>query len=613
MRYAQRLTGLLYLTVFVVGCRDAVQPAGLHPYPGRSFALGGTSGPPVLYFSTYLGGADDDDGANIAVDADGYAYVTGETASLDFPATAGAFRATNGGVNDVVVTKLDPAGSAVVYSTYLGGTAADAGVGITLDAARNAYITGKTASTDFPTTAGAFQAVAPGRLGNAYAAFVSKLDPSGSAVLYSTYVAGTTNDEGGGIAVDGAGNAYVVGVTSSRDFPITTGALQTIRAGNTDAFVSALNPSGTALLYSTYLGGGSNETGTGIAVDADGHAYVTGRTTSPDLPTTPGAFQRTKVTGTTIHAAFVTKVNPSGTAAVYSTYLAGTGSDRADAIALDAPTNPHVYVTGRTSSADFPTTPGAFQRSFAGLRDGFVTKLDPSGSALVYSTYLGGADEDENGDIAVDAAGNAYVAGLTLSTNFPITAGAVQPTAAGLSDAFVAQLDASGSTLVYSTYLGGTSDDENVGVAVDPTGSVYAVGTTESLNFPTTAGAFDRTYNGGADDIFVVRIADFGQPATLTLAPAAASAAVNTQHCVSATVQDAAANGVPGVIVRFAVTGAHSAGGSVKTDAGGQAAFCYTGTQAGEDTVTGVGDTNGSGVQDPGEPSNTATKTWVVG
>ena len=518
MPCAKRTIALVCLILPAAGCRDSVQPAGPHAYPDGPVASA-IAAASTLVFSTFVGGADDDDARAIAVDRNGFAYVVGETLSPNFPATAGAFRTTGAGLNDVVVAKLDPSGSALVYATYLGGTADDAGAGIAVDAAGNAYVTGRTASSDFPTTAGVLQPTPLGPMGGTrVVGFVTKLSPGGSALAYSTYLGGSTTDEGGAIGVDALGRAYVTGVTSSADFPTTAGAVQPALGGLTDAFVTALNPSGSAPVYSTYLGGAATETGSGIAVDGAGQAYVTGRTGSTNFPTTPGAFQTTKATATTIHAAFVTKLNPSGSALVYSTYLAGTGGDRGTAIALDGAAPPNVYVAGRTSSPDFPTTLRAFQGTFAGLRDGFVTKLNSTGSVLVYSTYLGGAGEDEIAGVTVDGSGSVSVVGTTTSIDFPVTVGAVQPTSAGLTDAFFTNLDAAGSTLLHSTYLGGTGDDEAVGIGLDGTGSVYLAGTTESVDFPTTAGAVDPSFNGPVDDMFVVKFGASAAPATLTRA-----------------------------------------------------------------------------------------------
>jgi hypothetical protein len=233
------------------------------------------------------------------------------------------------------------------------------------------------------------------------------IDP---VLSYSTYLGGTSGEEGFGIAVDSAGNAYVTGFTASTDFPTTTGAFQSTLGGS-DTFVSKLNPTGTALVYSTYLGGTNNDVGYGIAVDGAGDAYVTGATQSTDFPTTPGAFQRSSGGGG--QDAFVTKLNPTGTALVYSTYLGGTGEDRGYGIAVDTAGN--AYVTGWTYSTDFPITVGAFQTSGGAPEDAFVTKLNPTGTALVYSTYLGGSSYDFGQGIAVDTTGNAYVTGTTES------------------------------------------------------------------------------------------------------------------------------------------------------------------------------------------------------
>ncbi|HEV8382299.1 MAG TPA: SBBP repeat-containing protein [Gemmatimonadales bacterium] len=562
------------------------------------------------FFSTYLGGTGDDNGGAIAVDGNGYIYVTGETESIDFPATAGAFRTTSAGLKEVVVSKLDPSGGGLVYSTYLGGANDDAGAGIAVDAAGYAYVAGETYSPDFPTTPGAFQATPPGSLGTRFAGFVAKLDPAGSALAYSTYLGGGNgSDDAAAIAVDGGGNAHVTGTATSSDFPTTAGALQQSLFGQEDAFVAELDPSGSSLVYSTYLGGRSTEHGSDIAVDAAGYVYVTGRTSSSDFPVTAGAFQTTKASNGIAHAGFVSKVNPGGAGLAYSTYLGGSGSDRGVSIALDAAGN--AYVTGRASSTDFPVTRGAVQTGLAGGKDVFVAELNQSGSALVYSTYLGGALDDDGAGIAVDAAGNVYVAGKTKSTDFPVTAGALQPNAAGLTEAYITKLSPSTATMMYSTYVGGTADDEAVGLAVDAAEYAHVTGTTSSTDFPTTAVAADPTFNGFGD-VFVMKIGNSGPPATLALAPDSATGPVNTEYCVTATVQDAAANPVRGVPVRFSVAGVDSTGGSATTDSAGQATFCYAGAQAGDDTISAVADTNNNSTPDVGEPSDSATRTWVV-
>jgi hypothetical protein len=392
----------------------------------------------ALIYSTYLGGSNGGEGFSIAVDASGNAYVTGWTASSNFPTTTGAFQiAFGGGYDDAFVSKLNPTGSALVYSTYLGGGGYDEGHGIAVDDSGNAYVTGFSYSSNFPITAGAFQSA----LGGYDDAFVSKLNPTGSALIYSTYLGGSSYDDGRGIAVDGLGNAYVTGLTYASHFDTTAGAFQTKSGGGFDAFVSKLNPTGSALLYSTYLGGGLDDFGYGIAVDASGNAYVTGLTYSSNFPTTPGAFQTTLGGGDGggCDDAFVVKLNATGTAQTYSTYLGGSGDEAGYGIAVDASGN--AYVAGLTYSPNFPTTTGAFRTTLGGLDDAFVSKLNAAGSALLYSTYLGGSSDDAGYAIAVDASGNAYAAGMAGSRNFPTTAGAFQTALPGTHNAFVVRIN----------------------------------------------------------------------------------------------------------------------------------------------------------------------------
>jgi hypothetical protein len=447
---------------------------------------------PVLAYATYLGGSDWDEGYGIAVDGAGNAYVTGETSSSNFPTAPGAFQGTYGGDTDAFVAKLNPSGTALVYSSYLGGSREDDGYGIAVDGTGNAYVTGSTGSTNFPTTS---YFGAPGG-----GTFVTKFSPAG-ALVYSA-ILGSSNYSR--IAVDGAGNAYVTGVTSG-NFLTTPGAFQrTYGGGYSNAFVAKLNAGGSGLLYSTYLGGSATDYGRGIAVDGTGNAYVTGYTNSTNFPTTPGAFQRSSGGG---FDAFVAKLNAGGSALAYSTYLGGSNYDFGSGIAVDGFGN--AYVTGSTYSGNFPTTPGAFQRTpgGGGFLDAFVAKLNAGGSALVYSTYLGGSNDDEASAIAVDGTGNAYVTGHTYSRDFPTTPGAFQRSyGGGPWDAFVARLNAGGSALVYSTYLGGNDWDEGFGIAVDATGNAYVVGSTYSSNFPTTPGALQRNYGGGFRDAFVAKV-----------------------------------------------------------------------------------------------------------
>ena len=458
---------------------------------------------PSLVYSTYLGGSSDDFGYEIAVDTSGNAYVTGYAPSSDFPTTPGAFQTTKvGAAGDAFVTKLNSNGTDLIYSTYLGGDYYDYGYGIAVDTSGNAYVTGKTQSHDFPVTAGAFQTTYGGGSSDA---FVTKLNSSGTSLVYSTYLGGGgNNDSGNGIALDAFGNAYIIGTTPG-SFPTTVGAFQTTYGGgSSDVFVTKLNSSGTSLVYSSYLGGsgplGVSDVGYDIALDTSGNAYVTGYTQSDDFPTTPGAFQTTRLGARDV---FVTKFNFTGSDVSYSTYLGGDSEDYGYGIAVDTSGNAHV--TGQTHSNDFPTTPGAFQTTNLPEDDGFVTKLNSTGTDLVYSTYLGGNNNDSGNGIAVDTSGNAYVTGYTPSTDFPTTPGAFQTTYVGLGDAFVTKFNGTGSGLLYSTYLGGTDTDSGRGVALDTSGNAYVVGDTKSSNFPVPARAFQTTNNGGRD-AFVAKI-----------------------------------------------------------------------------------------------------------
>jgi Beta-propeller repeat len=459
---------------------------------------------PILIYSTYLGGAGGDAGEDIKVDSAGNAYVVGQTGG-GFPGTSGSLiQPTLAGLFDVFVAKINPAGTALVYATYLGGTNSEFGTGIAIDPLGNAYVVGSTLSSDFPTTPGAYQTT----FGGVQDAFVTKINPSGTALVYSTYVGGSLGDSCGGIAVDTGGNAYIAGGTlSTADFPTTAGAFQTSFGGGIgDGYVTKLNASGSALVYSTYLGGSGDDGAGRIVIDSGGNAYVTGGTFSTDFPTTVGALQTANGGG---RDAFVTKLNAAGSALVYSTYLGGSGDDIGFDIKVDAGGN--AYLTGPTSSANFPTTVGSLQPGFAGgADDAFVAKINPAGSAAVYATYLGGSGDDKGYAIAVDPAGDAFVLGFTNSPDFPTDPGGVQPGISGGYDAFVLELNPTGSGTIYSTYLGGSANEDTgvgvlAGIAVDAAGNVYAIHFTNSSDFPTTPGSVQPA-SGGNVDVFVSKI-----------------------------------------------------------------------------------------------------------
>jgi uncharacterized protein (TIGR03437 family) len=469
---------------FQLGKYDPSRPLVIDPRLNYSTFIARTS-------ATVRAGTSEEVGNAIAVDSAGSAYVTGWTQSPDFP-VKGAIQPVKGaGIQSAFVTKLNPTGSALVYSTFVGGSNnQDEGRGIAVDSSGNAYVTGRTSSKNFPVTTGAFQTtlVANG------AAFLLKLNAAGDTLLYSTYLGGTSASFSGAVAIalDSAGNAYVTGFGGmATGFPTTPGAFQTTP---NFIFVAKFNPSASgaaSLVYSTFLGKGTGGTSEsrGIAVDSAGNAYVAGLSGQLGIAT-PGAYQ-TSPGGTD---GFVTKINPSGTGLVYSTYLGGSALDSANAIALDALGN--AYVTGGTDSTNFPITPGAFQIGFqGGGTHAFVTKLTAAGDGLVYSTYLesGGSFNNEHGDgIAVDSAGNAYVTGTTQSTTFPTTPDGFQSLVGNNYKCFATKLSPAGDRLVYSTYLSGTATEMGHGVALDALGNAYFAGQTSSAEFPVTPGAFQN-------------------------------------------------------------------------------------------------------------------------
>ena len=458
----------------------------------------------VLSYSTYLGGGNWDYGSGIAVDSSGNAYVAGQTVSSDFP-TLNPYQ-TYQGPGDAFVTKLSNSGNSLIYSTYLGGGDYDIGHGIAVDGSGNAYVTGATASSNFPTL-NPYQ-THQGPTGY-WDVFVTKLSSSGS-LIYSTYLGGGSSDWGQSIAVDGSGNAYVTGYTTSSNFP-TLNAYQSTFQGVYDVFVTKLSSYGNSLIYSTYLGGSGEDDGFGIAVDGSGYAYLTGITGSFDFPTL-NPFQTYQDDPSGWADAFVTKLSSLGSSLIYSTYLGGLGLDHGFGIAVDGSGN--AFVTGCTYSSDFPTE-NAYDTSYNGgtyYGDAFVTKLSSPGNSLIYSTYLGGGSDDQGNGIAVDGSGNAYVTGLTNSSNFPT----LNPfhTFQDGADVFVTKISSSGNSLIYSTYLGGGNGDYGFGIAIDGSGNAYVTGTTWSSDFPTLD-PYQLTYQGGGyngGDVFVTKLHYEGPP-----------------------------------------------------------------------------------------------------
>ncbi len=392
------------------------------------------------------------------------------------------------------------------YSSYLGGSSASSAEGVGVDGSENAYFTGFTLCTDFPTTNGAPQT----QLKGTDDAVIVKINPAGTALLYSTYLGGSEQQAGDGIAVDPSGDAYVGGFTASTDFPTTSGVPQTNLNGTNNGFAAKLNSSG-SLIYPTYLGGSGNGAVWAIAIDGSGEAYLTGWA-GAGLTITTGAYQTTYAgTG---GISYLTKLNASGTGVLYSTYLGATGQAYCKGIAVDG--NGNAYLGGMANDPAFPTSPGAFQA--AGLNgandDGFVAKIIPAGKGsadLAYCTMLGGNDTDQIYGITVDNNLDAYVTGQTYSTNFPTTSGAFQTTYPSSQSAFVTKLNSTGTSLIYSTYLG-SGGTFGSAITLDPNGDAYVTGMTGS-GFPTTPGCYQPTYYGEPTE-FNVFLTEFNPAGT---------------------------------------------------------------------------------------------------
>lgn len=466
---------------------------------------------PVLSYSTYLGGSGDDVGLDIAVDASGNIYVAGFTVSNDFPVSPSAFqRNYRHGVcgvepdtfatADVFVAKLSADGSSLVYATYFGGTGNDIAQSLAVDASGNVIVSGITNSTDFP-LANALRSTFGGGSGECLSgdAFVAKLNAGGTALIYSTYLGGSNDDFCSSVALDASGNAYLTGWTQSSDWPTSNAQQDTFGGGARDAFIAKLNSTGSAWVYSTFLGGSETDEAYAIAVDASNNVYVTGMTQSVDFPKMNA--RQNDLSG--LQDAFVTKLQASGSALAYSTYHGGGGDESGNGIGVDRSGN--AYVAGVTSSSDDFPAMNPFQPNFSGgEKDAFVSMFSPDGASLLYSTYLGGTDDDFGNALAVDLAGNACVWGFTFSSDFPI-ANAVQDASAGGMDAFLSVFNAAGDT-TFSTYLGGADFDQGFGLALDDFGNAYVIGQTLSTNFPMGTSTPYQSNPGGNVETFVGKI-----------------------------------------------------------------------------------------------------------
>ena len=486
-----------------------------------------------LIYSTFLGGPQPDIGNSIAIDQEKKSYTTGETQSFNFPSTPGVYDQGFGNFSDCFVSKFNETGTDLEFSTFIGADDNyDYGSELVLDSNNNIYVVGVSSSPSFPTTLGAFDETH----GGGEDVFVLKLNATGTNLIYASYLGGATDDYTGSIVLDENHNLYIVGTTTSTNFPTTTGAYDQFLNGNDDVFVAKLNSTGTALVFATVLGGSNDDIGNSIVIDTSHNVYVTGETQSADLPVTDNAFESDKQG---LKDIFVAKFNALGSNLEYASYIGGTENDVGMGIAIDATNN--VYLTGYTFSDDFPVTSAAFATLYnwnpqfpavildttwvdlciedsliihsidtvnvSLTQDGydaFALKLNLMDTALSYCSYLGGRRNDYGHDIVLDSANNVYLTGYTFSYDFPLSTMPFDATINGASDAFVARLDDTGNFLEYATYLGGDLYDTGQSICIDSNIDLYISGRAASF-FPVTPTAYDTSYNNGTD-AFVLKL-----------------------------------------------------------------------------------------------------------
>lgn len=456
---------------------------------------------PVLTYGSYLGGNRTELTYALAIDAAGSMYIAGSTLSPNFPLGASAFQKDNKGNYDCFITKINAQG-ALVYSTIFGGADRDTIESIAVDPQGSVYFAGGSTSADYPVV-NARQPASRGGAPEGSDAIFGRLNPAGSALLFSSYWGGNYDDEARAIALDSNGNFYIAGYAISDNFPIGQGGFQTSNRGFINGFVTKFNRDATVTSYSTYIGGRTGDTVNGITVDSTGAAYITGNSSSTDFPVVSG-FQSTNRGGTQLPMdAFVAKLNPTGTALVYSTFFGGSGDDIGRAITVDRDGN--AYVVGDTGSTGLQLTNGALQRDLSGPSDAFLIKVGPRGDALLCSSYFGGTRGEVAYATALGPDGSWFITGRTASSNLRVV-DPLQTASGGADDVFLLRVNPAGDAILQSTYLGGSSTDAAYGIAVNNQGVVYLAGESASVNFPVSTNALQRTTGGGNTDAFLAVI-----------------------------------------------------------------------------------------------------------
>jgi hypothetical protein len=459
---------------------------------------------PKLIFSTLVGSSSDDYTNDLKVDGAGRTLICGTTLANDYPTTPGVHRQVfAGGIRDGFVTVFDRSGSNLVFSTFVGGSGHDGANGLAIDGLGLLHVVGETDSADFPTTSNAYASSPAGAMD----AFYLQLDPTGSVLVYSTYLGSPGADQGVEVAVDAAGIATLLG-RAAAGFPTTPGSYgPTFKGGPADIFVARLDPSlpgSQQLTYGTYLGGSAGDAGWSLAVDPGGVITLAGDSWSADFPTTAGAYDTSFNGGRDLVLCRLDPSLPAAQQLVWSTFVGGVGDDWLFEIGLSPQ---GVTFGGETTSTLFPTTPGSFRPAFhGGPGDGFVARLSDDGSTLLWSTYIGASADDQVVGLGVDAMGFVSIVGWTQQHGlFPTTPGVLKR-ARQANEGYVARLSPDGSRLLFSTYLGGSGQDGAWRMVVDQAGVVTTAGATTHGSFPTTPGAYSRTYAGGTNDAFVTRL-----------------------------------------------------------------------------------------------------------